>query len=176
MRKHLQGKHSWHDDEVNSNVHYWGKHWFLVSDHYTNIRFVHCSLFFWIVYIKVINMRVLHPLKLTNWKVFVHVIQTTGRMENMGKHNRSENGHSARDALQYCYFDEIWGSRGNYYHVVVEVLDFGAVCICRSMLTFGRNTLSPSSGAEVTRHRPANTHSAKTQDLYNIMILLLWPW
>jgi len=35
--------------------------------------------------------------------------------------------------------------------VVVEVYGFGAVWICRSMPTFRRNTLSPSSGAEVTR-------------------------
>jgi hypothetical protein len=37
--------------------------------------------------------------------------------------------------------------------VVVEVLGFGAVCICRSMLTFQRNMLSPSSGTEVARQR-----------------------
>jgi hypothetical protein len=36
-------------------------------------------------------------------------------------------------------------------HVVVEVMGFGAVWICRSMPTFRRNMLSPSSGAEVTR-------------------------
>jgi hypothetical protein len=35
--------------------------------------------------------------------------------------------------------------------VVVEVLGFGTMCICRAMLTFRRNMLSPSSGAEVTR-------------------------
>jgi hypothetical protein len=34
--------------------------------------------------------------------------------------------------------------------VAVEVLDFGAACICRSVPTFRRNMLSPSSGAEVT--------------------------
>jgi hypothetical protein len=33
----------------------------------------------------------------------------------------------------------------------VEVLGFGAVCICRSMPTFRRYMLSPSLGAEVTR-------------------------
>jgi hypothetical protein len=35
--------------------------------------------------------------------------------------------------------------------VVVEVLGFGALWICRSMPTFPRNMLSPFSGAEVTR-------------------------
>jgi hypothetical protein len=35
--------------------------------------------------------------------------------------------------------------------VVVEVLDFGDVCICRWIPTFLSNMLSPSSGAEVTR-------------------------
>jgi hypothetical protein len=36
---------------------------------------------------------------------------------------------------------------------VVEVFGFGAVCVGRSMPTFRRNILSPSSGAEVTRQR-----------------------
>jgi hypothetical protein len=36
-------------------------------------------------------------------------------------------------------------------HVVVEVLGFGTILICRLMPTFRRNMLSPSSGAVVTR-------------------------
>jgi hypothetical protein len=47
--------------------------------------------------------------------------------------------------------DEIWGSHGDYHHVVVEVFGFGTVCICRLMPTFRRNMLSPSSGVEVTK-------------------------
>jgi hypothetical protein len=51
--------------------------------------------------------------------------------------------------------------------VVLEVLDFGAVWICRSMPTFRRNMLSPKR-----RHRSANSHSAKTQDFYKNMIII----
>jgi hypothetical protein len=50
----------------------------------------------------------------------------------------------------YTMIDETWGSHSDYYHVV-DVLSFGAVCFCRSMPTFWRNMLSPSSGVEVTR-------------------------
>jgi hypothetical protein len=45
----------------------------------------------------------------------------------------------------------IWGSHGDYYYFLVEVLGFGAVWICRLMLTFRRNILSLSPGDEVTR-------------------------
>jgi hypothetical protein len=37
------------------------------------------------------------------------------------------------------------------YPVVLELMGFGAVWICRSMPTFRRYMLSPSSGAEVTK-------------------------
>jgi hypothetical protein len=47
---------------------------------------------------------------------------------------------------------------GDYYHIVVEVLGFGAVCICRYMPTFRRNMLSPSSGAEVTRQESRDVY------------------
>jgi hypothetical protein len=58
----------------------------------------------------------------------------------------------------YCTFlHEIRGSRGDYYHVV-EVLGFGTVCTCRSMPTFRRNMLSPSS------------HGCITQDYNNIHV------
>jgi hypothetical protein len=42
--------------------------------------------------------------------------------------------------------DEIWSSYCYYYHVVVEVLGFGAMCICRSIptfRTFSHSTPSP---------------------------------
>jgi hypothetical protein len=56
--------------------------------------------------------------------------------------------------------DEISGSHGYYHHVVVvEVFGFGAMWFCRSMLTFRRNMLSPSSGTEVT--------SREVESLYN---------
>jgi hypothetical protein len=32
--------------------------------------------------------------------------------------------------------------------------------------------MSPSSGSEVTRHQPANTHGAKTQDFYNSIMII----
>jgi hypothetical protein len=54
--------------------------------------------------------------------------------------------------------DEIWGSHGNFYHIVAEVLGFGAVCICRSIPSFRRNMLSPSSGTEMTRQRRRGVH------------------
>jgi hypothetical protein len=41
----------------------------------------------------------------------------------------------------------------SYYYVLVEVLGFDAVCVCRSMPKFRRNVLSPSSGVEVTGQR-----------------------
>jgi hypothetical protein len=59
-------------------------------------------------------------------------------------------------------------------HVVVEVLGFGAVCICRSMPTFGGNIV-PIFRVFAGRHRPANTHGAKTQDLCNMMIIAVKP-
>jgi hypothetical protein len=48
------------------------------------------------------------------------------------------------------------------YPVVVKVLDFGAMWICKLMLTFQRNMLSPSSGAGVTSqsHVTADGQSA----------------
>jgi hypothetical protein len=61
--------------------------------------------------------------------------------------------------------DEIIGSHGDYYHVV-EVMGFGAVCICRLMPTLRRNMLLPSSGAEV---RAIKDHLAlKTPGIYSI--------
>jgi hypothetical protein len=49
------------------------------------------------------------------------------------------------------WLHNIGGSHSDSYHVVVEVLGFGTMCICRSMLMFLRNMLSPSSWAEMTR-------------------------
>jgi hypothetical protein len=49
------------------------------------------------------------------------------------------------NASDQSYEENLW-----YLHVVVEILGFGTMCICRSIPTFQRNMLSPSSGAEVT--------------------------
>jgi hypothetical protein len=46
--------------------------------------------------------------------------------------------------------DEIWGSHCYYYHVVVEVLGFGAMCICRSIPTFRTFSHSTPSPLPVT--------------------------
>jgi hypothetical protein len=44
-----------------------------------------------------------------------------------------------------------WKDKPKQAALVVEVLCFGAVCICRSMPTFRRNMLPPSSEAEEPR-------------------------
>jgi hypothetical protein len=59
------------------------------------------------------------------------------------------------------------------FSFVVEVLGFGAVCICRSMPTFRRNMLSPSSGAEVTGRCVVLPPSrGSIEDFYTIIIVV----